>query len=72
MITLTMSINRHTDVVKISARRVKPTHRTPKQGELCDYAIRTNGRELPYTVCCEYGSAAKLGIEMLKTIERNK
>jgi len=68
MITLTMTINRHTDVVNVSARRVKPVHRTPEPKELCDYSIKINGKELPYTVSCEYGSAAKLGIKMLEAI----
>ncbi len=69
MITLKMTINGHTEVINLSAMRVRPTHRTPKQGELCDYMVRVNGRELPYTISCEYGSAAKLGIEMLRTLE---
>ncbi len=69
MITLTMTINRHTDVVKVSAVRVKPTHRAPEHSELCDYSIKVNGEELPYTISCEYGSAVKLGIKMLEQVE---
>jgi hypothetical protein len=68
MIVLNMTINNHKNVVKIKATRIKPTGRTPEIGELCDYAIKVDDEELPYTINCEFGNAAKLGTKMLECI----
>ncbi len=66
MISLTMKVNNHTDVVSLQAIRIHPINREPVKGDLCTYSLYVDGKVSDSTVVCAYGDPRRLGVSMLQ------
>jgi len=73
MLRLTLKINNDLPLLDVSIRRVSPDN--PKKGEMCKYIVEDIHSPDTYEylcfVECEFGSANKLVIKVLKELEKD-